>query len=755
LRNTTVAGDATQSLNIDLCDEAGRVCVQLEGYRSRLLTSKDSPLPVTPLPSSMTLLVAPNWIPAKVMAGHLPQGPVVIAGCRVSNDSLGGLSQATPFNVSSQEDIETIADRLRALGSLSHLVWLADRQLLERDISQECLAGSQQNEVVACFKLIKALLLLGQDAQDLRWTLVTFQTQSVKTACSVHAAHAGLQGLFGSLAKEYLNWNICLFDLDASEPLDFKELLAYSAGREIGFKGETLARRGGQWYRAQYQPAGEQRKTVSPAYRDHGVYVVIGGAGGVGQVWTQFMARTHQAQVIWIGRRPIDHAIQQACDKIALVGPSPRYYSADATDLQAMQSIREQIRQEYGEIHGVVHSAIVLADQSLARMDDTRLLSALAAKIDVSHVLMQVFEHDALDFVLFFSSVQSFSRMPGQSNYAAASTYMDAFALMAGEQLGIPVKVMNWGYWGNVGIVATPEYRARMRQAGWESLEPAKAMQGLQTLITHAQSQLALIHITDPSAMQGLILERVRDDQTLPTTHTHMIYDDSVLLSLPAQRVEDIRKVVGNQMSDMDHILARLLLVQLNAAGILTESHAQRADVIRMLPPLYHRWMDQSFTALEQAGLIELNAERYRLIAPQHPQHLEQIWRQWEIEKAPWVMEPNRAAQITLVETMLRALPDILTSKKLATDAMFPESSLALVEGIYKNNLVADYFNEVLGDCLLAHIQDRLSRDPSARIRIIEIGAGTGGTTAKILPRLKAVAHCIDQYCYTDLSRAF
>jgi polyketide synthase PksN len=752
LRNTTSEGDATQSLNIDLCDDIGRVCVQLQGYRSRLLPAKADNSPDESLQSSMTILVTPHWVPTDVSTGDFPLGRVVIAGCHVASMSLTGLSEATPFVVSTQEDEESIANRLRNIGPIAHLVWMADRRLLDRDLSQECAADSQHNELVACFKLLKALLLLGQDAQDLCWTLVTFQTQAVTTSCSVHAAHAGLHGLFGSLAKEYLNWDVRLLDLDVSESLGLKQLLGCSDAHSRDVRGVTLAHRAGQWYRAEYRPVTDQSANDSRAYRSHGVYIVVGGAGGVGQVWTESITRTHQAQVIWIGRRPIDHEIQQACDKIGLVGPAPRYYSVDATDIQAMQELRQQIRQEFGEIHGVIHSAIVLADRSLARMDDIRMLSALAAKIDISHVLMQVFGNDALDFVLFFSSVQSFSRMPGQSNYAAASTYMDAFAAMAGEQLGIPVKVMNWGYWGNVGIVATPEYRARMRLAGWESLEPEKAMQGLKTLITHSHSQLALIHITAPSAMQGLNLQGVRDDQALHTPRTHMMYDDSVLLSPPAKRVDEIRKVVGNQMSDMDPILSRLLLVQLNAAGILTQPHALRTDVMQMLPPLYHRWMDQTFTALEQAGLLELTTERYRLVAPQSAQ---QIWSQWEIEKALWVSEPNRSAQITLVETMLRALPDILMSKRLATDAMFPESSLALVEGIYKNNMVADYFNEVLGDCLLAHIQDRLSRDPSSRLRIIEVGAGTGGTTAKILPRLKSVAHCIEQYCYTDLSRAF
>lgn len=51
---------------------------------------------------------------------------------------------------------------------------------------------------------------------------------------------------------------------------------------------------------------------------------------------------------------------------------------------------------------------------------------------------------------------------------------------------------------------------------------------------------------------------------------------------------------------------------------------------------------------------------------------------------------------------------------------------MELVEGIYQNNAVADYFNNLLAQKVIDYIQERLRQNPDARIRIIEIGAGTG-----------------------------
>ena len=80
-------------------------------------------------------------------------------------------------------------------------------------------------------------------------------------------------------------------------------------------------------------------------------------------------------------------------------------------------------------------------------------------------------------------------------------------------------------------------------------------------------------------------------------------------------------------------------------------------------------------------------------------------WDEWERRKPAWLDDPDRAAHVMLVDRTLRALPDILTGKCRATEVIFPESSMALVEGIYQNNPVADFFNEVLADAVIAYIQ--------------------------------------------------
>jgi polyketide synthase PksM len=226
------------------------------------------------------------------------------------------------------------------------------------------------------------------------------------------------------------------------------------------------------------------------------VYVVIGGAGGIGSAWSQAMVAQYQAQIIWIGRRPVDDDIQTKLDALAKLGSPPRYIQADASSLPELQNAYQAIKADYGQIQGVIHSSIVLQDQSLEKMDETRFRAGLAPKIDVSVRMAQVFRQEPLDFVLFFSSAVAFEKVPGQSNYAAGSTFEDAFACYLAKHWACPVKIMNWGYWGSVGIVKDAVYQQRMARVGLASIEPDEGMQALDVVLQNSFGQLALLKTT-------------------------------------------------------------------------------------------------------------------------------------------------------------------------------------------------------------------------------------------------------------------
>lgn len=80
---------------------------------------------------------------------------------------------------------------------------------------------------------------------------------------------------------------------------------------------------------------------------------------------------------------------------------------------------------------------------------------------------------------------------------------------------------------------------------------------------------------------------------------------------------------------------------------------------------------------------------------------------------------------------------------------LFPEGDMERAENIYRYNPVAEYMNALVAEAVEQYIINRKGETP---VRILEFGAGTGGTSAAILDRIK---NYNVEYTFTDLSTFF
>ncbi|WP_313917227.1 SDR family NAD(P)-dependent oxidoreductase, partial [Tahibacter sp.] len=486
-----------RKMNIDICDSAGRICVQLRGISSRELRTDvrggDSAAapPADPQAADDAaggVLLAPCWeAETPLLDADADASRLCLIGTPGTAAKRRALQEMHPtahlLDVDADATIDAIAGQLAALPSLEHLVWIAPEIT-----GDQTLSAAQSACILGCFRTIKALLGLGHGDRPFELTVVTTQASVIDTQQPVNAAHAGVHGLIGSLAKEYEHWKVRLLDLPADEPWPYERLLRMP----VDGQGSVWAYRDSEWLQQQMLPCDVDRREY--AYRDGGVYVIVGGAGGLGEVLSEHLVREHGAQVVWLGRRECDETIRQKIERLARIGgPAPRYVRADATQRADVERAYREIKARHGRVNGIVHSAIVLLDKSLANMDEERFCAGLAPKVEASIHLAEIFGDEPLDFALFFSSFQSFARARGQANYAAGCTFKDAFAHELARSWRCPVKVMNWGYWGSVGIVASVDTQQRMAQLGVDSIEPAEGIAALDCLLAGPFTQLAFM----------------------------------------------------------------------------------------------------------------------------------------------------------------------------------------------------------------------------------------------------------------------
>ena len=131
--------------------------------------------------------------------------------------------------------------------------------------------------------------------------------------------------------------------------------------------------------------------------------------------------------------------------------------------------------------------------------------------------------------------------------------------------------------------------------------------------------------------------------------------------------------------------------------------------------------------AVAPPAIADLTAERHRLAEEQ----------------------PELAPFLTLLSACIDGLPKLLTGQITATEVMFPDGRMDLVEPIYKGNRLADHFNTILADGVAM-----LSARHGGPVRVLEVGAGTGGATTAILRTCSRTQADIE-YHYTDISVGF
>jgi acyl transferase domain-containing protein/non-ribosomal peptide synthetase component F/acyl carrier protein/SAM-dependent methyltransferase len=740
---------AVRKLDLDIVGADGRLAVRIAGFSLRALDAQDLSAAADVAPEAGELTLAPVWEAVEAAAGPCwpARGDAVLV---LGEDAarMRALQErypaATLCALDPAQSIEALAERLRPVGRPAHVFWIVTPSR-PAGVDDPAIAEDQRHGVLQGLRIVKALLALGWDRVALGFTVLTTQTQAVARAEAVLPAHAGVHGFVGALAKEYPNWQLRLADLPAGTEWPLEALLALPAEAQ----GQARLYRHGQWHAQRLLPC----TLAAPrqgAYRRHGVYVILGGAGGLGEAYTEYLVREYQAQVVWIGRRAEDEAIAARRERIAALGVRPHYIAADAADEAALAAAREEIVARFGAVHGVVHAMIVLADQGIAQMDEARLLSALAPKVDASVHMARVFGRDALDFFLFFSSLQSFAKAAGQSNYAAGCTFVDAYAQALRRALTCPVKVVNWGYWGSVGVVASPQYRARMRRAGLESIEAPEAMALLERLLGSTAEQVVFLKARRGEGAPALGMAAGEQLLALPPAQAPAAeLPEATRLPLPLPR-EELRAYVR----DVERCAAGLLLAQLHEAGLFTDGRIAPGALPAQLPALYRPWLRRSLEVLAQQGLLApCGDDAWALADPVPPAAA--LRQAWQERKPDYLRHPDHRAHVLLVDAVLQALPAILAGRTPATAVLFPDGSVSAVEGIYKHNRISDYFNAVLAESLLAEVEHRLRLEPHARLRLFEIGAGTGGTSALLFERLAPHAAAIGEYAYTDLSQAF
>lgn len=524
LAYATVSSDftpETPKYNIELAGETGEIFVRIKGFTLKAATTA---LPLGESNGKRSVFYKRNWVSRELAleSGSQPLGDTVIFDSgeifaaslrekygRINDSSQVIIVKPAAADIEPEAGVYYIAmDDPKAY--LHLLDKLASQNISLRNIIYRCphesftpqestVKAQLQQGLFSLLYLTKALIqrklsrgirLLylyessNQDLQPLDAALGAF----MKT---VHLEHPGLNYQIVDIrgakrdhsAKNFNNpgWIAALVCRELRSTRDIQVEVRYEAQSRYINKLQ------------EFQLEAKEQPTIG-VWREHGVYLITGGVGGLGFIFARYLAERFKAKLVLVGRSRLNEEKGNKLRALEALGAETMYVAADVSRREDMEELVSKAKARFGRIDGVIHGAGVLRDSLALHKTTEEMSEVLAAKIYGTLNLNEATRGERLDFFALFSSVSAVTGNIGQLDYAYANSFMDYFVdFRIGEKAQGKTVAINWPLWENGGMNVDDNAKVLLHQAGLVPLNDDEGIRIFEACLAAGLSRLFVL----------------------------------------------------------------------------------------------------------------------------------------------------------------------------------------------------------------------------------------------------------------------
>lgn len=191
-------------------------------------------------------------------------------------------------------------------------------------------------------------------------------------------------------------------------------------------------------------------------------YILTGGLGGLGKSMSTWLVE-HGAKSLTILSRSagVSEESKAAIREIESLGAE---VIAIAGGVENMKDVEAAVKASSRPVKGVFHLAMVLRDSPMVDMTWNQWDEVTKPKVNGAWNLHHALQGQPLDFFWLASSVVTVVDQPGQGNYSASNTFLEAFTQYR-VGLGLPTAILNICPIKGVGFVAESAVAQRNTKA--------------------------------------------------------------------------------------------------------------------------------------------------------------------------------------------------------------------------------------------------------------------------------------------------
>ncbi|KAI4130694.1 MAG: hypothetical protein LQ338_001595 [Usnochroma carphineum] len=231
-------------------------------------------------------------------------------------------------------------------------------------------------------------------------------------------------------------------------------------------------------------------------------YLLVGCLGGLGRSLTSWMMKRGARHFAFLSRSGADATSAAALVRdIEAAGADVSVYRGDVTKATDVERAVQSVPSKH-PIAGVVHAAMVLRDGLFNTMTYQNWEMSTSTKVRGAMNLHNAVKDIPLDFFVMTSSVSGTLGTPGQSNYAAANSFLDAIAKHRHSRDQPAVSIILPMVLG-VGVVAeNNEIEEALKRKGMYGIDEEHLLEAFETAMSIQDSADHLVVGLDPAMLQ-------------------------------------------------------------------------------------------------------------------------------------------------------------------------------------------------------------------------------------------------------------
>lgn len=448
--------DNITKLDIDVCDADGTICAQLKGFTSKTLAVPTSKTKETPKESTV-VYAEQIWKEAKGETADVAFEHHEIIFYNFSEKEVQSIENELPnvtcstLQISSEKNIAEIYEEISL-------------QIFEKiqAIIQKKLSGKIQLQII-CKNTLENQLF------------------------------AGIVGLLKTVTLETPKFFAQLIFTDQNTTKNNIDQIRYN---HINYIDTVVKYENDTRYIWQLEPTSVSASKPAICLKENGVYIITGGFGGLGMIFTEeILKQTSKATIILTGRSEFTATKEAKLKELVKNGGNIIYRQLNLSSEAEINTFITSIKEEFHQLNGIIHAAGMTADNFILKKTKEEFTKVLEPKVLGTYHLSTAIQKLDVDFMMLFSSGVAALGNVGQADYALANGFLDQFAeYQNNQQQHTKYIAINWPLWKEGGMELQAEILEKMQQdTGISPLQTINGLTAFHVALSVQASSLFLI----------------------------------------------------------------------------------------------------------------------------------------------------------------------------------------------------------------------------------------------------------------------